>query len=474
MFKRRWWRRILVGVILLLVIGIAGYFIDRELTFAANEKLLAKVLAETDALDPGWRWEEIEAKREQVPDGENAAIVIQRTNDLLGPKWSQIQQAVPVQVPMVSTRDHLDEDSLEKMRSLLKEFRPAVDESLPLARYTRARYPIVLLPVVVNTRVDLIQKTRNLAYLHAMRLRVALVDHRPKETLESLKVIFHVADSLRDEPFLITLLVRIAIEHIFVESLQCVLSVTELGAELEQFLPLLDQAIEEPRFWKTMRSERAIFNRLFENFEKGIISIIREAKEHPQSLSLMEWLSEFNYKQYLPVDHSHTLKIFNDLIEKVRNPESNYLDEFDRFDIPPLGNENICTRHLFPGFQKIYAASLRNRASLRSTKVAILVERYRQKHNRWPASLEDLKDQHFQSIPKDPYDGNSFRYRILEDGVVIYSVGPNGVDDGGNLSINPQKDDATDYGFRLWNLEERRKPLSSKPELLPNPQEKDN
>jgi hypothetical protein len=45
----------------------------------------------------------------------------------------------------------------------------------------------------------------------------------------------------------------------------------------------------------------------------------------------------------------------------------------------------------------------------------------------------------------------------LDDGVVIYSVGADGKDNGGKLDKNPTKD-GTDRGFRLWDVPKRRQP----------------
>jgi hypothetical protein len=51
----------------------------------------------------------------------------------------------------------------------------------------------------------------------------------------------------------------------------------------------------------------------------------------------------------------------------------------------------------------------------------------------------------------------------LEDGVVIYSVGPNGVDDDGvSIRYGPKEKDPLDYGFRLWDPDKRHQPPAPK------------
>ena len=38
---------------------------------------------------------------------------------------------------------------------------------------------------------------------------------------------------------------------------------------------------------------------------------------------------------------------------------------------------------------------------------------------------------YLDTIPTDPFDGHSLRYRLKDGGAVVYSIGPNLRDDGG-------------------------------------------
>jgi hypothetical protein len=61
-------------------------------------------------------------------------------------------------------------------------------------------------------------------------------------------------------------------------------------------------------------------------------------------------------------------------------------------------------------------------------------------------------------VPVDPYDGQPLRYKLKQDGVVIYSVGHDGVDNGGNINRDRNLDVGVDQGFSLWNVGARRQP----------------
>jgi hypothetical protein len=74
-------------------------------------------------------------------------------------------------------------------------------------------------------------------------------------------------------------------------------------------------------------------------------------------------------------------------------------------------------------------------------------------------------------VPLDPYDGQPLRCRRLKDGVVAYSVGPDGKDDGGNLRPEQAEEGAEggglDVGFRLWDVAHRRQPPRPPPPKPP-------
>jgi hypothetical protein len=93
---------------------------------------------------------------------------------------------------------------------------------------------------------------------------------------------------------------------------------------------------------------------------------------------------------------------------------------------------------------------LGNQALLRCSRAALAAERYRQAHQRWPASLSELVQAGFLSaVPVDPLDGAPPRLLEGAGGLLIYSVGYDGKDDGGKLD---------DLGFRLWDVTNRRQP----------------
>lgn len=49
----------------------------------------------------------------------------------------------------------------------------------------------------------------------------------------------------------------------------------------------------------------------------------------------------------------------------------------------------------------------------------------------WPSGLEELVPTYIHAVPIDLFDGKPMKYRAGPDGVLLYTVGLHGVDDGG-------------------------------------------
>lgn len=92
---------------------------------------------------------------------------------------------------------------------------------------------------------------------------------------------------------------------------------------------------------------------------------------------------------------------------------------------------------------------------------ALAAERYRQSKNRWPENWEELVPEYLQEVPEDPWSDKPLRMRKTEEGLTIYSVGANGVDDGGLPEVLKTK---LDIGFRLFNPEKRKSLTEEKPQ----------
>ncbi len=65
------------------------------------------------------------------------------------------------------------------------------------------------------------------------------------------------------------------------------------------------------------------------------------------------------------------------------------------------------------------------------TRTALALEAHRIEKGTYPDALTDLVPGHLAALPVDHFDDQPLIYRRAGEGYVLYSVGANGLDDGG-------------------------------------------
>lgn len=97
-------------------------------------------------------------------------------------------------------------------------------------------------------------------------------------------------------------------------------------------------------------------------------------------------------------------------------------------------------RQLFSGWSGAMGVTVRKAMAIevlrRIVATAIALKRFQLKHGNLPEKLSELTPDFLTSVPLDPVDGKPLRYRRNADGTyLLYSVGENGTDNGGNPTV---------------------------------------
>jgi hypothetical protein len=96
-----------------------------------------------------------------------------------------------------------------------------------------------------------------------------------------------------------------------------------------------------------------------------------------------------------------------------------------------LGGHSIATM-LLSTLERYHIRSGETQARLTAAQIVVAIERHRVREGgQLPIRLSDLVPKDLASIPTDPFDGKPFCYKRLEGGYIVYSVGADGVDNGG-------------------------------------------
>lgn len=88
-----------------------------------------------------------------------------------------------------------------------------------------------------------------------------------------------------------------------------------------------------------------------------------------------------------------------------------------------------------PNLSKAHEVCVQRETERRLLVTAIALRRFERAHARLPSQLDELLPEFLPSMPADPMSGQPIKYRLRPDGgYLLYSVGEDGQDDGGDLT----------------------------------------
>ncbi len=114
--------------------------------------------------------------------------------------------------------------------------------------------------------------------------------------------------------------------------------------------------------------------------------------------------------------------------------KANLLPPVMEFVEPKL---DILTSVLAPIYGSLGFSDARSVVDNRMLMVANALRAYRLENGAFPEKIDDLKGKYLKNIPRDPFrPAESLCYQRTSSGYKIYSVGPDGIDQGGKPFVN--------------------------------------
>jgi hypothetical protein len=464
-FRRKVWKRIILtvgtfaGLALALLWALSVYF------NWISDRNLQEAIAEADRLDPGWRQEELEAEREEIPDAENAALCVEAAYRLIPTNWPSQQLArkadegdeenVPLEYSIfeLSPEMQLNPEQLEYLRTELQKAAPALAKAHELSQLLRGRFQVNWPRYSIGDRLPA-ERSRAVAnFLHLEGILLAQ-ENKADQALVSARGVLNAGRSIGDEPLMISQLIRMGPELLAIPSIERILAQSQaLEKALESAQRLLEDEAAQPLLLIGARGERA---QNFQEMERIKTGDVKLSKSGGPS-RWYDFGENLSGSLYVRFNQAPLLRLATKCVEIAKLPPEDQLLQLKQLKETETKLPTLVALWL-PAYEKFVQACVRNQAYLRCAYVALAVERYRLTHGRWPDSLAEVVPKFLRMLPGDPYNGQPLHYRRTKDGVVIYSVGPDGNDDGGKVDRKNPTALGTDLGFQLWDVPHRRQP----------------
>jgi len=411
-------------LIILLLAGI-GYFVFFRLSL--KSKLQVRI---DDIRAAGYPVTCIELDQwyKIPPNVENAAYTIEDAFSLYK-TWDKEKSR---SLPLIGRAElpPRTESLPTEMKTLIAEYISDNNEALELfhkaAEIEHCRYPIDLSAGYASLMPYLSEMRNGVRLLELEAVLHAEDGDTAAATLSAISG-FGIARSLAKEPVTISQLVRSGCQNIAISTVEQVVNRAELTDK--QLIELIERVRESERLSDISRAfvgERCVG-----------IAFIRD----PGAV-LMGGNNRVLVRPVIPLyktvgmaeaDTVIYLDLMDGYMKSTRLPLHERQKAADAVSakIQSISKVHILLHEIMPALSRATTIELRTIAHLRTADAALSAQRYRLTSGKLPDKLADLVPTYLQSVPKDPFDGNELRYKKLDTGFVVYSIGEDLSDDGG-------------------------------------------
>ena len=338
---------------------------------------------------------------------------------------------------------------LARHAGLLDTIRRAAD--MPACRFprdwTRPSFDMLLAEV---------QSCRNEGRLLALAARHEAATGKPAAALTDAVRLGRIGRQVGSEPILVSHLVGIAIDATALSVVADILpTLTPADAPLLDDPALRDLVASTPSLVRAINGEEAFGLSIFANFadgRQGIDDMGRLAgdpnvailpQEEPFSL-LIDPLSAVWRAFILPADiagYRRRFEAYRQLVTEGVDQSRTWPQTQKQIDgieaeIRRTGPDGFLSRLIVPATDAVLRSQCMAVARHRAAEVLLATTRERLASGTHPASIDALVPARLPSVPRDPFTTDApLHLKATPEELLIWSVGPDGDDDGG-----PQKD----------------------------------
>ncbi len=378
----------------------------------------------------------------EVPDAENAALLYESAALLLkaqpAPEGNLLEYLGGLSQTFV--KESLESDKLVELQQLIEQ--DVVTQALSIVEqgtqrrscrfhrdYTTGIY--ILLPNLSNLR----QLSRILSAKACIEARAGNLDNAWNVVHTQLKL----ADAMRNEPILVPQLVRNASIKLACRTIQelCAIapsndqqysSIQEILSGLDDIAPMV-LAID---------GERLLLGEWAFNLPKNELYKVTMELDEPEDIPGIIYrliILRTTFKPLFLADRATYMRLMHKSAQLFEDP---YLRN-QTYDMEKEVEEqhHMLTKMLFPSMIRVKQIHREMTAELRITRAGLALLQHKQDRDAFPDTLEALK----LSDIIDPYSAEPLRYKAQGQGFILYSIGPDKKDNGGNPREKKQEKD---------------------------------
>ncbi len=370
-----------------------------------------------------------ELNEPKIPDAENGAILYLKAFKMVPGLKERDGRIVD---DMIEASERAKRPELwAQAKAVVSRYREAFAVVEKAAAMPKCRFPVKWENGVDNQNNAIMRpytKIRSYARLLCADALIQAKSGNADGAAHSLILALKVSESLKDEPLLIGVLVRVAIARRTMMTLQDVCTLTNLGEKQSRELDSLLAGMDISRSYeKAMQGERACGIGFFTPSQRspfipsGMNTGATQIKPDP-----LGWIIGWAMRPAFYAWEASYLKSMDIQIARARKPYR------ETRGIPHPEPSSLDTGAVLAGisaasFDRASSLTDAAKASISGSRIFLALKMHKKQFGVYPNSLDEL---HGLAPQMDPFSGKAFIYKRQGNGFLLYSIGENLKDDG--------------------------------------------
>ena len=315
-------------------------------------------------------------------------------------------------------------------------------------------------------------KMRSLARLLCVKALIEADAGKTDKSFNTVLTGLRISNHLKNEPVLISQLVRIACDRIVINCLEPLSSKYSISQErMKSLITELENHVGTEPFKKCMDTERIClagveFNKLLKRKYsiKELKALFGSSDDFFLKLVYIEVTPPF--KPLLKKDFVCYLSFMSDMKELYNMSYSESVIAGRNIELKlKTGISKYCvlTRMLVPALTRVREQMSLHEAQIQVCRTGLALKIYKAKYGTYPDSLflhslDKLTPDILKKVPSDPFTDRNLIYKRAKHGFILYSLGSNMKDDGGTpgfrgkAKTDAQRKAKKDYDI-VWKRE---------------------
>ncbi len=292
---------------------------------------------------------------------------------------------------------------------------------------------------------------RDCAYALLIRFRLRYLEHNQAGAAEDVRAVVELTKRIETDNIVVSELVQNAMGRMSREAVLKMIEARPIAAEtalkLSHDFEEFDRLVN---ITAALRMETASAYFLSERL-RASPDLVKEWNLPPSEYWFLRYFVTYPFRPLYRLDQAHILRYERELVELGQKPYYTVRDRLNAWDAEVESRSRVfmLTRLLVPVLSRMHSGAAKAHAEVRTARLGLALEACSDRTGSYPHSIEALVPDILPELPVDPFSGKNLLYRLSEKELVVYSVGKNGMDDGGlkeevgerGVLLNPGADD---------------------------------